>query len=289
GRPGAEIELLVDGRVLWQGAAGPDGSFAALFDLPASPIARMLWLRSSDEAGDPVQSLGNVILAPSSEAELAAANPAAGPAEPAPGTPSAPPGNSSASAPNPAAAPAPLRSDPDGVRPLAPSPLASDQPLALDSVRYGAEGEVILAGRTGGAEGQGARDLSIFLDGQMLSRSRAVEPGPWQAVLPDLPAGDYRLRADLTDPSGQVAARLDLPFRRETPERVEAARIAAAQSDQAAAVITVQPGFTLWAIARDSYGDGFQYVTVFEANSDQIRDPDLIYPGQVLSLPAAAE
>ncbi|MCV6598385.1 MAG: hypothetical protein OIF40_15030, partial [Mangrovicoccus sp.] len=47
GRPGAEIELLVDGRVLWQGAAGPDGSFAALFDLPASPIARMLWLRSS--------------------------------------------------------------------------------------------------------------------------------------------------------------------------------------------------------------------------------------------------
>ena len=50
--------------------------------------------------------------------------------------------------------------------------------------------------------------------------------------------------------------------------------------------ITVQPGFTLWRIARDNLGDGVMYVQVFEANKDQIRDPDLIYPGQVFTLPS---
>ncbi|MBS0564700.1 MAG: LysM peptidoglycan-binding domain-containing protein, partial [Proteobacteria bacterium] len=51
-------------------------------------------------------------------------------------------------------------------------------------------------------------------------------------------------------------------------------------------IITVQPGFTLWGIARKSYGDGFLYVRVYEANKDQIRDPDLIYPGQVFTVPS---
>lgn len=49
--------------------------------------------------------------------------------------------------------------------------------------------------------------------------------------------------------------------------------------------VTVQPGFTLWAIARENYGDGFAYVRVYEANRAQIRDPDLIYPGQVFTVP----
>ena len=49
--------------------------------------------------------------------------------------------------------------------------------------------------------------------------------------------------------------------------------------------VTVQPGNTLWAIARESYGDGVLYVRVFEANRALIRDPDLIYPGQVFTVP----
>ena len=48
---------------------------------------------------------------------------------------------------------------------------------------------------------------------------------------------------------------------------------------------TVQPGNTLWAIAQDNLGDGLLYVSLFEANADQIRDPDLIYPGQVFVIP----
>ncbi len=50
-------------------------------------------------------------------------------------------------------------------------------------------------------------------------------------------------------------------------------------------IVTVQPGSTLWAIARDRYGEGTMYVQVFEANKDKIRDPNLIYPGQVFTIP----
>jgi len=49
--------------------------------------------------------------------------------------------------------------------------------------------------------------------------------------------------------------------------------------------ITVQPGYTLWGIARASLGDGILYVQVYNANKDKIKNPDLIYPGQVFTLP----
>ncbi|MFZ1725170.1 MAG: LysM peptidoglycan-binding domain-containing protein [Albidovulum sp.] len=52
-----------------------------------------------------------------------------------------------------------------------------------------------------------------------------------------------------------------------------------------ASIITVQPGFTLWGIASENYGNGFLYVKVYEANKEQIRDPDLIYPGQIFTVP----
>ena len=53
--------------------------------------------------------------------------------------------------------------------------------------------------------------------------------------------------------------------------------------------IVVQPGNNLWTIAEQRYGEGLRYTQIFRANSDQIRDPDLIYPGQVFTLPTAAE
>ena len=47
----------------------------------------------------------------------------------------------------------------------------------------------------------------------------------------------------------------------------------------------MQPGNTLWGIARKEWGDGILYVRVWEANKDRIRNPDLIYPGQVFDMP----
>jgi nucleoid-associated protein YgaU len=56
---------------------------------------------------------------------------------------------------------------------------------------------------------------------------------------------------------------------------------------RAPVTVTVQPGFTLWAIAEGQFGDGVMYVQVWNANRDSIKDPDLIYPGQVFTIPGA--
>ncbi|MGY0505644.1 LysM peptidoglycan-binding domain-containing protein [Luteimonas sp. e5] len=48
---------------------------------------------------------------------------------------------------------------------------------------------------------------------------------------------------------------------------------------------TVQSGDSLSKIAQQVYGDGNQWQRIFEANRDQIDDPDRIFPGQTLKLP----
>jgi nucleoid-associated protein YgaU len=49
--------------------------------------------------------------------------------------------------------------------------------------------------------------------------------------------------------------------------------------------VTVRPGSSLWWIARDVYGAGPRYTEIWTSNRDQIPNPDLIYPGQVLTVP----
>ena len=81
------------------------------------------------------------------------------------------------------------------------------------------------------------------------------------------------------EPSAEPAAAEATAAQQSAPEPVAAA---------APVTVTVQPGFTLWGIAQERYGDGVLYVQVFEANKDKIKDPDLIYPGQVFSVPETA-
>ena len=50
---------------------------------------------------------------------------------------------------------------------------------------------------------------------------------------------------------------------------------------------TVKSGDSLSKIAKQFYGDAKQWKKIFEANSDSIKNPDLIHPGQVLKIPAA--
>jgi nucleoid-associated protein YgaU len=50
---------------------------------------------------------------------------------------------------------------------------------------------------------------------------------------------------------------------------------------------TVQKGDSLSKIAKREYGDVQQWHRIYEANRDTIKDPDLIYPGQVIQIPEA--
>lgn len=48
---------------------------------------------------------------------------------------------------------------------------------------------------------------------------------------------------------------------------------------------TVQKGDSLWTIAKTYYGNGADYSKIYAANTDKINDPNLIYAGQVLTIP----
>lgn len=48
---------------------------------------------------------------------------------------------------------------------------------------------------------------------------------------------------------------------------------------------TVKKGDTLWGIAKKYYGNGAKYTQIYNANKDKIKNPNLIYPGQVFTIP----
>ena len=63
---------------------------------------------------------------------------------------------------------------------------------------------------------------------------------------------------------------------------------ASAGGETASTFYTVQKGDSLSKIAKDHYGDASKYPQIFEANKPMLKDPDKIYPGQVLRIPPAA-
>jgi nucleoid-associated protein YgaU len=57
------------------------------------------------------------------------------------------------------------------------------------------------------------------------------------------------------------------------------------QPETEAFFYTVQPGDTLSKIAKEQYGDARKYMKIFEANRPLLKDPNKIYPGQMLRIP----
>lgn len=62
---------------------------------------------------------------------------------------------------------------------------------------------------------------------------------------------------------------------------------AAAQAEPPSRLYTVHEGDTLSKIAKEMYGNANAYMKIFDANKPMLKDPDKIYPGQVLRVPAA--
>ena len=76
---------------------------------------------------------------------------------------------------------------------------------------------------------------------------------------------------------------MELMFRREAQLALPVG--ATAGGATAGGVVVVQPGDSLWLLARQNYGEGLRYTAIHAANSGQIKDPNLIYPGQIFTMP----
>jgi len=293
--PSSMLSLRVTGAEIAAVPADGQGNFVAMFNLAPSNAPRVLSLVMRLADGTEVPAEGSVVIAPTVAPEpvVAAAEPAVEPAaEPVAAT--------EAAAGEGAEAPAALLVTEEGAKVLQsadtlPAELVAN--VTVDTITYTPEGAVQLAGR-----GTAERSVRIYLDNAQVGGDVAISSsGDWAVTLPEVAPGVYTLRADQLDGAGLVTSRFETPFKRETVEALAAASaggaeaaaeaeadaVAAETANAAAAplTVTVQPGFTLWRIATENLGEGIRYVQVFEANKDQIRDPDLIYPGQVFTIP----
>lgn len=148
--------------------------------------------------------------------------------------------------------------------------------LAVGSIDYDDKGNVALSGK-----GTPGNEVQVYVDNKPVGSAAVDDKGNW-TLQPEkeIPAGTYNLRTDQLDKSGSVISRVEIPFQRASADDVVLAR----GSLEIRAI--VQPGNSLWRIARRMYGDGIQYTMIYQANQSQIKNPDLIFPGQIFKLPS---
>ncbi|OYV39261.1 MAG: hypothetical protein B7Z81_03550 [Acidocella sp. 20-61-6] len=134
--------------------------------------------------------------------------------------------------------------------------------LGIGTVDYDAEGHAIFSGTAPAGD-----QVALSLDGVPLGYATTGADGTWH-ISAQVPATSGTLT--VVDKNVIVRA----PFALET--------LANAVAN---GHIVIAPGDNLWVIARHVYGHGNMYTLIYKANSQQIRDPNLIYPGQAFALP----
>lgn len=156
----------------------------------------------------------------------------------------------------------------------APGANASKQPAGpgvnIRSIQPLREGRRIqIAGNAwGGAAvslGVNGRTVSeVAVSGNTYVTETDIDPG----------ANRFRLKVTLLDGSGKAIASARINLQR--------SKIQQALGNS---LVVIQKGDALWRIAYRTYGHGIRYVDIYARNSDQISNPDLIYPDQIFVVP----
>lgn len=252
--PGAEVHLLEGGRELGRARADARGEWVILPGEPLAAGARELTLRARLADGRDIAGNDSVLVViPEAEATPGASRPALVALLPSAATPAAPRMlQGGGEAPVPGRAPAPAR-------------------LGLDIVDYDSAGAIRFAGTA-----PPGSPVRVYVDQRHAGDAVADTQGRWTLTPAEAPAvGRHVLRLDQMAPTGAVASRIELPFARENlPE-----------GGLLDGRVVVQPGNNLWRIARSTYGRGIRYTVIYQANRNQIRDPSLIFPGQIFAVP----
>lgn len=182
----------------------------------------------------------------------------------------------------------------------------------FDITRVERTGDAVIAGRAA----PGAT-VELLRDGQSLGRAVADQSGQFVMTPPPLPPGTYDLTLRSRLPDGKqaiseqkMAVVLDtaesaspaVRSHAETPRPAKDNKMADRSAPEAGgpsqaslpsrkrstSAVIVSRGDSLWRISRATYGSGELYPLVLRANRSQIRNPDLIYPGQSFVLPRRA-
>jgi len=197
-------------------------------------------------------------------------------------------------------------------QPAAPKPMAGA--VVVESVEIEPGGKFHASGRA-----RPGAAVRLYLNDALVASVMAGADGRFAVTInKGVAPGSYRVRLDEVESnSGAVRARAEVPFNvpdtavtASVPAQSTTSRqpnVAAGQQLQlAAAAATVLPdggspstvvvpkiatttvsrGDSLWRLSRLTYGAGTRYAVIYKANREQIRNPNLIHPGQVFVLPA---
>lgn len=158
---------------------------------------------------------------------------------------------------------------PGGGAKLLMGPPLGEGGISVDIVEVDEKGKLFIGGR-----GPQGGKVHVYLDNAFVGAANVDADGNWKVTTKMPAAQSLTVRADLVDAKGKVLARVEMPV----------AAQGTLHADTETAVV-VSAGNSLWRIARRIYGSGEAYTVIFQANKDHIRDPDLIYPGQVFQIP----
>ncbi len=189
-----------------------------------------------------------------------------------------------------AAAPAPEMAAKSEPEPVIEEP-KREYRLALDAVET--EGRMVYAAGTGNP----GTLVRVYADDTYIGETATNDDGRWLLETEaEIAAGNVVVRADeLQEGSADVVRRAEVPFFKQADAIAllpTTAKAGAGAGENAAGgellaprSVIIRSGDNLWTISRRTYGRGIRYTTIYQANNDQIRNPHLIYPGQVFVLP----
>ena len=146
--------------------------------------------------------------------------------------------------------------------------------------------------------GEPGSTVRVYVGEEFQGEAKVNSSGRWLVEgSKNVSEGDVEVRADvIADDGNAVDARAAVTFEKAQDQQVVLTKVVAtgtgaggssqgASVEKALPVVIIRKGDNLWRISRRLYGDGVRYTTIYQANQDQIRDPDLIYPGQVFLTP----
>lgn len=306
--PNAMVDVISKSRVLGSAKAGENGDFAIILDQALKAGDYQLVLRATGEDKSVATSQQTAILSvpetpdgqvlalveEPGQASRMITTPEAETAVTAQPAQTAPTGQASAiigavPAPDTGAAIGATKSD-DKIN------------IAVEAVEI--EGQsVFIAGHA-----RGGQSVNVSANEKLLGTAVVTPEGRYlvQTHQP-LAVGDYIIRADLMNAAGKVLATARVPFRREAGENIAAVApkilhvpaqdtqpVQQATSgetgqplEKAEGSVIIRKGDNLWTISKRTYGSGMRYTTIYLANSDQIKNPNLIWPGQVFVMPTS--
>ena len=119
------------------------------------------------------------------------------------------------------------------------------------------------------------KKIELYINKKIMETIK-IENSKWQYNSDKIiDYGLHDLLVVLKSDKDEILDKITLPFM----------RVEMPYNDVPENFILIKPGDMLWTIAYRLYGDPFKYIQIFEDNKDQITNPDLIFPGQLFSIP----